>query len=282
MKPNHANQRSTIPLKMNFLRGFGYLMLGLSFMLFSCEKREELYAFKGTVTDIHDQPVAHAKIQVFHTSNDWLTGLNEVARFQSDLSGRYASRKIYESGSYFLFIEKYDSSNWEYREVERGVYPTVTLPIAGYPTQIIQHNSMSLLANTQWKISNVLLEYSVSGSAIKEWRSTWAETNNCKKDNTLHFGKDLSMRIGEGNLVCLGKSQNILGSFVPPLIFTHWSCEKLLHTSQKVKNFEYANWPEMETKNGQMYLACNRSVGQLYVICKESPECKKLYVYSVF
>jgi hypothetical protein len=247
----------------------------------SCSK-EEHYEVKGTVLDLNSAPVISAKVQIFKNPEDWLTGHNVIATMQSDMLGEFVSPKIFEAGDYYIFVEKYDTSNWNIRDVERGVFPKITLPLENGTTQIVEQNNMRLLANTNWKLTNILREFTKPDVGTIQWNSTWSTSNNCEKDNELYFGKDLTLRVSEGNYICAGTERNTLGSFVPPMIFTSLGCEQLLHTSQKVKPFEYSNWPEMETKQGKMYLACDQSVGQLYVIYKNTPTTKKLLVYSKY
>lgn len=210
--------------------------------------------------------MVEARIQIFKSSQDWLTGHNVLATMKSDLIGHYESSKIFEEGDYYIFIEKHDTSNWDIRDVEKGIYPTIHLPVDGVFNQVIEQNNISLLANTTWGLVNILQEYSKPNETAIQWHSSWSTTNNCEKDNKLFFGKDLSLRVDEGNSICLGAEANVLAKFVPPIIFSSQSCENLPHTSQKVKPFEFSEWPVMEASDARMYLACDQSVGQLYII----------------
>tara|TARA_R110002050_G_scaffold109799_4_gene221534 strand:- start:38408 stop:39178 length:771 start_codon:yes stop_codon:yes gene_type:complete len=244
----------------------------------SCH-RADLFAFEGNVYNKDKEAVVQARIQIFKTPQDWLTGHNVLATMSSDLIGHYKSPKIFEEGDYYIFIDKYDTSNWELSQVEKGEYPKIHLPTDGDINQTIEHNNMSLLANTNWKLVNILQEYSKPGEPAVQWLSIWSTTNNCEKDNKLLFGKDLSLRVDEGKSVCSGEQSLVVAKFVPPLIFSTQSCDKLPHTSQLVKPFEFSNWPSMETANAQMFLACDQSIGQLYIIYDSTQGYKLLKVY---
>ena len=115
-----------------------------------------------------------------------------------------------------------------------------------------------------------------------EWHSQWTVTNNCFKDNKIYFGKDLSMTISEGKTICSGTAPNIIGSFIPPIIFTSWNCQKLPNSSQNVKEFEFSGWSEMEAKNAKMFVSCNESMGLIYLYYQGSGNKMMLNVYSQF
>lgn len=268
-------------MKINtwFPRILGLVALS-SFLFFSSCNKKELYEIKGTVLDTDNSPINDATIQIFKNPEDWLTGHNVISSMSSDMIGEFESRKVFEPGDYYIFVEKYDTSNWNIRDIERGIYPKITIPLDGRTIQIAEQNNMRLLANTDWNLSNMLREYTKPNTGTAEWHSIWTSTNNCVKDNSLHFGKDLSLRISEGEYVCSGYDRNTLGSFVPPMIFTTLGCQKLLHTSQKVKPFEFSGWEEMQNKNAKMFIACDQGLGQLYLIYDHSPTSKRLHVYS--
>jgi hypothetical protein len=261
---------------------FIYLSFFLSSFLSSCKKESNLYAFKGDVINNNNQPVLNASIKIFKTPEDWLTGHNMVINLQSDLAGHFESAKIYEEGSYYIFIEKYDTSNWELSQVQKGNYPTIYLPINENLERKIEHNNIGMLANTKWKLTNVLKEYTKNGQSAVEWHSQWSATNNCFKDNKIYFGKDLTMTVSEGKTICNNTIPNIFGTFVPPMIFTSWSCQKLPNSSQNVKEFEFSGWPEMESKNAKMFVSCNESMGLIYVYYQGSGNKMMLNVYSKF
>lgn len=256
-----------------------FCLLSIILSFFSCNK-QELYKIEGTVLDLTGKPVNKASIEIFKTPNDWLTGHNVVATMKSDLNGEFSSSPIFEGGDYYIFVEKYDTTNWNIRDVEKGVYPIIHLPLESPTIQPVEASNMGLLANTAWKISNTMEEYTKSGSSSSEWKSTWSNQNNCIRDNTLFFGKDLKMIIDEGDIVCRNTPETIEGSFLPPVIFTEISCETLLHTSQKVKPFEFYGWEELTSKNGTMYVSCNSSSGQLYITYNINQSKKALVVYT--
>jgi len=260
----------------------GYLLVFSIIFLFSCKKDSDLHAFKGSVINTKNQPVVNAAIRIFKNPDDWLTGDNMVVQLQSDLAGNFESAKIYEEGRYYIFIEKYDTSNWELAEVQKGNYPTITLPINDEIARKIEPNNIGLLANTRWKLTNILREYTKNGQSAIEWHSQWTVTNNCYKDNRIHFGKDLKMTIKEGETICKGNLPITVGSFVPPTMFTSWSCQKLPNSSQKVKEFEFSGWPEMEAKNAKMFVSCDQSMGLLYVYYEGNGNKMMLNVYSKF
>lgn len=256
-----------------------FMVIVSSTMLSSCDK-EELVGFKGTVVNPKGEPVVKAQIQLFNSPEDWLTGLNVVAVASSDLVGEFEFTTLLNTGEYYIFIEKYDSSNWEIRQVEQGIYPTITLPDESGSTHTIDYNNMSLMASTNWELTNVHREYTKPGETVVQWQSIWASINNCRRDNYITFGKDLSMRISEGNSICRGTDRNILGSFVPPLIFNSSSCTNLPNTTQDVKEFEFEGWAYMKAHEAKMYLACSQSVGQMYVYYKGDDGMMMLDVYS--
>lgn len=262
-------------------RAIGLILLVIPIFISSC-KKDEMYQIKGKVLSIENVPVVSSTIQIFKNPEDWLTGHNVLATMNSDMVGEFESSKIFEAGDYYIFVEKYDTSNWNIRDVERGIYPKITLPLDDGTNQIVEQNNMRLLANSNWKLTNILIEHSKPNLGTIQWNSTWISGNNCEKDNSLHFGKDLSLRVSEGEYICSGEDRNILGTFVPPMIFNTHGCQKLLHTSQKVKPFEYEGWEAMKDKNGEMFLACDQSVGQLYLIYNATPSKKKLLVYSQY
>ncbi len=262
------------------IKGLGLLSILLLTTLTSCRKETDLYAFEGNVYNTNNEPVVSAKVQVFKSPDDWLTGHNVLLTMKSDMVGHFESAKAYEAGEYYIFVEKYDTSNWDIRDVEKGIYPKVILPKDGGIRQVIEPNTIALLANTKWKIINVLEEYTMSGQTAIQWRSNWSNIVSCKKDNTLEFGKDLSLKIGEGPAVCVNTQETISGSFVPPLIFSSIGCEKLANTSQKVKQFEFSGWDYMERRNAKMYLACDLSIGQIYIYFNGENGKVLLHVYS--
>lgn len=245
----------------------------------SCNKQEDLYSFKGRVINANQEPVHNATIEIFATADDWLTGLNAVTRIKSDYDGYFESSESYTSGSYYIFIDKYDTSNWDIRSVENGQYPKVTIP-SEPKDYLIEYNNISLLANTVWLLTNRHQEFTQPGQNATEWRSKWTSVNNCIKDNKIFFYKDLTMRISEGTTVCNNAEENIEGTFVPPIIFSATSCENLHNTSVRVKEFLYYGWPEMENKSGHMYLACDQNTGQLFIYYTGENGKKYLDVYS--
>lgn len=267
----------TVHLHTNILIAFFALF---TLLLGSCQKKSELHSYSGYVVNPENKPVVNATIKVFKTPEDWLTGLNQVATMRSDLVGYFESDKIFESGDYYVFIEKLDSSNWEIREVEKGVYPKVSIPSSSGNTEVINFNNMSLMANTKWELTNVHREYTKPNHTAIEWQSIWSNVNNCRRDNAIYFNKDLSMRISEGDIVCSKQERNILANFIPPIIFNSNSCTNLPNTSQNVKEFEYYNWPELKAKDGKMFMACNSNVGQLYIYYKSDDGRMMLDVYS--
>lgn len=246
----------------------------------SCNKKEELYSYQGTVVSPDNKVVVSATIQIFETPEDWLTGHNVIATMQSDRAGYFESEKVFESGDYYIFIEKYDSSNWEIRQVEQGIYPKVSIPSDEGKRYVVDYNNMSLMASTKWVLTNMHKEYTKPGATAIEWQSIWSSVNNCKRDNSISFNRDLSMIVSEGNTVCSGEERTIVGDFVPPLIMSSNSCTQLPNTAQDVKEFEYSNWPEMEAKGGKMYLACNQNIGQMYILYKATSGLMVLEVYS--
>lgn len=256
------------------------LLVYVTVALSSCKKDSGLHSYSGYVVNPDNKPVAKASIQIFKTPEDWLTGLNAVATLRSDLAGYFESDKIFESGDYYVFVEKLDSSNWEIRQVEKGVYPKISIPSSNGNSLTIDFNNMSLMASTEWVLTNVHREYTKPPHTAIEWQSIWSSVNNCRRDNAIYFNKDLSMRISEGNIICSKQERNILASFVPPLIFSSNSCVNLPNTSQDVKEFEYHNWPEMKAKDGKMFLACNQNVGQLYIYYRGNDGKMMLDVYS--
>ncbi|MFT4753803.1 MAG: hypothetical protein ACI85Q_001351 [Salibacteraceae bacterium] len=259
---------------------FSIFLFFLSIFFITACSKTELHSFTGTVLDNEQRPVINAIVKVFETPQDWLTGHNVVTTMSTNLVGKFESSTTYESGDYFIFIEKLDTTNWNIRDVEKGIYPQISLPQDNEYRETIEHNNMGLLANTNWELTNILTEYTRPNTGTKQWLSIWSTTNNCEKDNMLHYGKDLTLRINEGNAICSGNERNILGSFIPPLIFTTYSCDQLIHTSQEVKQFEFSGWPKMNNRNGEMFLACDQSIGQLYVTYNKSAESKRLLVYS--
>ncbi len=257
----------------------GALFLSIPVIITSCSKKE-FYKIEGIVLDPTGSPVVNAKVEVFNNPDDWLTGLHVVATMKSDLIGEFKSAKIFEEGDYYIFVEKYDTSNWNIRDVEKGIYPMIHLPLGNRTIQNVEPSNMGLLANTSWELSNTLEEYSKSAVGSAEWKSNWVTSNNCEKDNSIHFGKDLSMHIDEGQLMCKNSPNILYGSFIPPMVFNQYSCDRLLHTSENVKIFQYEGWTEMKEKNGEMYISCSQSTGQLYIIYDITSTKKGLQVYS--
>ena len=262
------------------IKGLGLLSILMLTVMSSCRKESELYAFEGRVFNTQNEPVVSAQIQIFKSPNDWLTGHNVLLTMSSDMIGHFESSKAFEAGDYYIFVEKYDTSNWNIRDVEKGIYPKITLPTDGEIQQFIEPSNMALLANTNWKIVNVLEEYTQSGHTAIQWRSIWSNMMSCKKDNTLKFGKDLSLNIGEGPAVCVNAQESIIGTFVPPMIFSSLGCDKLPNTSQKVKPFEFSGWDYMENRSAEMYLACDQSVGQIYIYFNGENGKMLLHVYD--
>ncbi len=246
----------------------------------SCAKKSELVSYEGRVVSTTGKPVVSATIQIFETAEDWLTGHNVIASMTSDFSGHFESGPIFEPGEYYIFVEKLDSSNWEIRKVEQGVYPKVSIPEDKGLNYVIDYNNMSAMASTQWVLTNVHKEYTKSGHTAIEWQSIWTNINNCRRDNYIAFNKDLSMRVSEGDITCSGGERNVLGSFVPPIIFNSNSCINLPNTSQTVKEFEYSGWPAMKAKDAKMYLACNQNIGEMYVYYEANDGKMMLDVYS--
>lgn len=256
----------------------GFVLMTIPVIFNSCSK-DELYNIEGTVLDITGNPVVNAKIQIFKNTDDWLMGKNNLATMNSDLLGEFKSSKIFEEGDYYIFVEKNDTSNWNINNIEQGVYPIISVPLENRTIQSIEPSNIRLLANTSWKISNTLEEYHKNGSSSSEWKSNWTVYNNCEKDNLLHFSKDLTMRIDEGQTLCQNIPKEINGTFAPPIIFTSQDCEQLLHSSQSVKPFEYEGWDELKELNGEMLISCNQSLGYLYILYDISPSKKGLKVY---
>lgn len=248
-------------------------------MLSSCNKQDEMLRFEGRVVNEDNEPVSGAVVEVFSTAEDWLTGHNVVVTMRSNYDGDFKSDAIYEQGDYYIFIEKYDTSNWNIRDVEVGRYPTISLP-SDKRDHLVEYNSMAAMSNTEWLLTNIHQEYSKPGETAVEWQSIWTSSNNCVRDNRIYFQKDLNMRISEGNIVCGNKEMNIVATFVPPIIFSMSSCEKLPNTSEDVKEFEYSGWPYMENREGKMYMSCNEAVGQLYVYYRADSGKMTLEVYS--
>ncbi|MGB0391810.1 MAG: hypothetical protein ACPGD5_09580 [Salibacteraceae bacterium] len=269
---------------MKIARFHTYYLITMSLLmvasLSSCSKKTELVAFKGTVVNAKNQKVVGASVQIFNSAEDWLTGHNIVANLSTDTYGYFESEKIYESGEYYIFIEKYDTSNWEIRKVEQGIYPKITIPEDEGLTHTIDFNNMSLMASTNWKLTNIHREYTKPGATAVEWQSIWTGVNNCMRDNELIFNKDLSFRFSEGIFICNNNDRNTIGTFIPPIIFSEQSCINLPHTSQSVKEFEYSGWPIMEARDAKMYMACNRSVGQIYIHYTGTDGLEVLEVYS--
>ncbi|MFT4753073.1 MAG: hypothetical protein ACI85Q_000609 [Salibacteraceae bacterium] len=269
-------------IKIKWETVFNFFIINLLLCsLFSCAKTE-LYGVSGIVVDEYGNSVSNATIEIFTRPEDWLTGQNVLVTMVSDRNGDFESSKIYESGSFYIFVKKLDSSNWNIRDVEQAIYPQIELPLSNKTVQVITRNNMSLLANSEWEITNVLLEYSNGDNNVTEWQSIWESTNNCIKDNSLHFGKDLSVRFCEGTYMCMGSNINELGVFVPPMIFSSMGCTNLIHTNQKVKPFEISGWTEMEGKDAVIYLDCDLGLNQIYLIYKHTPSTKRLHVYSRF
>lgn len=258
------------------------LLLGLFLLvgLLSCSKSDELIAFKGKVVNIDNKTVTGASVQIFNTAEDWLTGHNIVANLRTDALGNFESEKAYQAGEYFIFIEKYDTSNWEIRKVEQGIYPTISIPEDENKTHTIDYNNMSAMASTAWILTNVHREFTKPGATVSEWQSIWTSINNCRRDNKMFFEKNLSFRFSEGNYICNGQERNVIGTFIPPLIFSTQSCTTLPNTTQLVKEFEYEGWPEMEQLGAKMYLSCNPNVGQIYIHYEGLDGLEILEVYS--
>ncbi len=246
----------------------------------SCSKKEELVAFKGAVVNASNRSVAGARVQIFNSAEDWLTGHNVVATMTTDVFGQFETQPIYDAGEYYIFIEKYDTSNWEIRKVEQGIYPKLTMPEEAGSTHMVDYNNMSTMANTSWKLTNIHREFTKPGATAKEWQSIWGGANNCKRDNAIYFNKDLSMRISEGDFVCSGEERNIIGTFIPPLIFNSSSCQNLPLTAIAVKEFEFSGWPKMEARNANMYLTCSNSNPEVYVHYVNDNNLQVLEVYS--
>ena len=268
---------------MNFrlvFKLFFLLSILFSLALSSCSKKDELVAFEGSVVNASNKNVTGARVQIFNSAEDWLTGHNVVATMTTDLFGNFESEPIFEAGEYFIFIEKYDTSNWEIRAVEQGVYPKLTIPEESGIIHTVDYNNMSAMANTAWKLTNIHREFTKPGATAKEWQSIWGGINNCKRDNAIYFNKDLSMRVSEGDFVCSGEERNIIGTFVPPLIFNSSSCETLPLTAISIKEFEYSGWPKMEALNAKMYLTCSGSNQEVYVYYLNSNNLQVLEVYS--
>lgn len=248
--------------------------------LSSCSKKDDLVAFKGYVVNADNRSVPVATVEIFRTAEDWLTGHNVVAKLSTDNAGYFESEKIYEPGDYFIFIEKYDTSNWEIRQVEKGIFPKIAAPGDENKVHTIDYNNMSAMASTSWILTNVHKEYTKPGATAVEWQSIWTGVNNCVRDNEIFFNKDLTMRVYEGRTICKGKERNVVGTFVPPIIFNANSCMDLPNTSQAVKEFEYWGWPEMEARDAKMYLSCNSSVGQVYIYYTGNDGLDILEVYT--
>tara|TARA_R110002050_G_scaffold109799_4_gene221535 strand:- start:39389 stop:40207 length:819 start_codon:yes stop_codon:yes gene_type:complete len=246
----------------------------------SCNRKPELFAYTGTVVNPDNEVVVGATIQIFESPEDWLTGHNVIATMNSDKAGYFESEKIFESGDYYIFVEKLDSSNWEIRKVEQGIYPKVSIPSDANKQYVVDFNNMSLMANTNWVLTNVHREYTKPGETAIEWQSIWSSVSYCKRDNYITFNKDLTMLISEGKSICSGRQQTVIADFVPPIIFGMNSCTNLPNTSQDVKEFEYSNWPEMKAKEGRMFLSCNQSIGQMYILYKATTGLMVLEVYS--
>ena len=261
-------------------QNFIFILLMFIMVSTSCSKQNELVGLTGTVVDVNNKPISLAKVELFKSANDWLTGHNMVASSKSNLIGEFEFEDLLEPGEYYIFIEKYDSSNWEIRSVERGIYPKITIPDNDNERYVIDYNNMSLMANTQWELTNVHQEYTKPGEIAIEWQSIWTSINNCRRDNSITFTKDLNMIFSEGQIVCKGVSPNNDGTFVPPIIFGVNSCTTLPNTTQDVKEFEFSGWPLMEQNGARMYLACNASVGQLYIHYKGENGLMMLDVYS--
>jgi hypothetical protein len=100
----------TIP---SFKLFFTAIMLLSIIGISSCKKNDNLVAFTGNVVNAENKIVSAASIEVYRTAEDWLTGHNVVAKMTTDAGGYFESAAIYEPGDYFIFIEKYDTSNWE-------------------------------------------------------------------------------------------------------------------------------------------------------------------------
>ena len=267
-------------VQKSFKTVFLFFFLLHALLFSSCSKKDDFQAFKGTVVNATGQNVPDARVQIFNTPEDWLTGHNVVASFRTDASGYFESSAIYEAGEYYIFIEKYDTSNWEIRKVEQGLYPKISIPEDINKTHIIDYNNMSNMAGTSWLLTNIHKEYTKPGATAKEWQSIWTGVNNCVRDNELFFNKDLTLRVYEGNTVCKNKQKNIIASFVPPIIIDPNGCSNLPYTAQGVKEFSYSDWPEMEAKNAKMYISCNSSVGQVYILYTGNDDLQVLEVYS--
>jgi hypothetical protein len=245
----------------------------------SCSK-DEKFKYEGTVVNINNEPVVSAKIQIFESAQDWLTGRNVIATMTSDKVGYFKSGKIFEAGDYFIFVEKLDSSNWVYRDVEQGIYPKVSIPEDGGKSYTVEFNNMALLARTNWVLTNLHKEYTKPGATAVEWQSIWTSVNNCRRDNYIKFNSDLTMTVSEGKSVCSGKKAEVEARFIPPMIMGKLSCSTLPNSSQDVKEFEYFDWPELKAKNGKMFLDCNQSIGQLYIMYTDSKGLTVLEVYT--
>jgi hypothetical protein len=251
-------------------------------VLSSCSKQEEdMYAFSGVVYNAKNEPVKGAEVEIYPTSNDWLTGHNMVVRLTTNEFGAYQSNKAYPAGTYYIFIEKIDSTNWNIREVEQGNYPSVTLPQNNSNMEnVIDYSSMSVIANTKWILVNQMVEYSKPGNSVKEWQNVWSQTNNCMKDNAIIFDNTTKFLKSEGQYICKGEQQNERVQFTPPLFLSSLTCENLPNTGVLVKEMEYYDWPEFEQKDGHIYMACDRSIGQLFFYYLNDNNQRVLEVYS--
>ena len=253
--------------------------LFFSILLGSC-KKEELYAFKGTVLNKEKKPVVNANVVVFNSTEDWLSGKNAIAKMSTNILGEFKSSNSFNEGDYYIFIDKKDTTNWNVEEIKLSVYPKISLPSNESYQQVINHSNINVFVNTKWKLSNILKEYVKSGKENLQWVSIWAKTYPCNKDNTLSFGKDLSLYISEGSLIC-DNEKDITATYTPPTgTFVAVTCEHLLHTFQTVKRVGFDGWPQIKAKNGEMFITCDQTIGQLYVIYDETPTLKKLLVYS--
>lgn len=250
----------------------------------SCSKnKEQLHAFSGIVYNAKSEPVEGARVNIYPTSNDWLTGHNKLKTLITNADGRYQSVAQFEAGDYYVFIEKVDSTNWSVAEIENGNFPKVTLPQANSNMEsIIDYTSMSIIANTNWKLVNVMEEYSKPGQSVKEWRNVWSITNNCMKDNEIRFDNTTKFLKTEGQYVCKWNSDDERVQFTPPLILSTLSCSNLPLTGVLVKEMEYYQWPDFEEKDGHIYMACDRSVGQLFLYFLDDNNKRVMEVYSRF
>lgn len=261
---------------------WGLLVMLLIFSA-SCSKKEEQYAFSGVVVNTQGEPVAGARVDIFPTPEDWMTGHNKIKTLTTDANGTYQSLDIYDAGDYYVFVKKADSTNWSVSDIDAGNFPKVTLPQSNPSHRsVIDYTSMSVIANTTWKLVNVMQEYSKPGSAVKEWQNVWNSVNNCMKDNEIIFDNTTKFLKSEGQYVCRSADENNLVRFIPPLILSQLSCINLPYTGVLVKEMDYFDWPEFENRDGHIYMGCDRAAGQLFLYYLNENNQRTLEVYSRF